>query len=62
MGSLGDLYLEPTAECGLTRQEVVLRQEDLIRRLYLLTGASAPAHKIPRTISVGESSTDLDDR
>lgn len=62
MGSLGDLYLEPTAECELTEREVVARQAELIRRLDLLTGYSGPAQESRRAIAVGQSSTDLDDR
>lgn len=61
MGSLSDRSLEPTSGCGLTGRQVEERQRVLARRLDLLTGGSERPYVNPRMISVGQSSTDLED-
>lgn len=59
MGSLSDLYLEPTADCGLTSREAEERQRELLHRLDVLTGGSERAPTAPRMLRVGQSSKDL---
>ena len=60
MGSIGDLYLEPTPECGLSNREVEERQRELIECLDRLTAGPDHRDSPPRMIRVGKSSTDLD--
>jgi len=60
MGSLGDLWLEPPPEAGLSRTEAHARLEELVARLDRLTASTTEPSPPGRMLRVGESSKDLE--